>query len=221
MEYSALLEELNSLTEEEYAAFQRKIVASKGQKILGVRTPVLRRLVKKYRSEYKTLMTFPDEYYEVTFLKLNAVALLPYEEFIKYVEPCVNCIENWATCDTFKANCLKTHREEFIPYLYKFLQGGEFARRYALNTLLYFYIEEKYLPLVFKLLTSCDLAPYYTHMAAAWLTAEVLIKYYPQGLEFLKEGKLPPKTHNKAIQKARESFRLSDERKEELHKLHK
>jgi 3-methyladenine DNA glycosylase AlkD len=221
MEYSALLEELNSLKEEEYAVFQRKIVASKGQKILGVRTPVLRRLVKKYRSEYKTFLTFPDEYYEVTFLKLNAVALLPYEEFIRYADLCVDSIENWAICDMFKVNCIKAHREEFIPYLRQFLRGGEFARRYALTTLLSFYIEEKYLPLVFEMLTSCDLTPYYTHMAAAWLTAEVLVKYYAQGIAFLKEGKLPLKTHNKAIQKARESFRLTEEQKQELHKLHK
>ncbi|MBP5242361.1 MAG: DNA alkylation repair protein [Clostridia bacterium] len=219
MEYSKLIDELFSYREEEFAAFQARIINSPKQKIIGVRTPVLRKLVKKYKGDYAALSAFPDEYYEVTFIKLNVAALLPYEKFVLCVEDCVNSIDNWATCDTFKARCIATHREEFLPYIRKFLTGGEFFTRYALVTLLSFYVEEKYLPEIFTALKGADLQPYYAHMGAAWLLAEVLVKEYDAGVEFLKQGAMPARTHNKAIQKAKESFRLTKEQKDKLNGL--
>ncbi len=216
MQYSELVAELFALRDEKFAEFQEKIVNPRAQKVIGVRTPVLRRLVKKYRGAWQELLAFPDEYYEVTFVKLNAAALLPREDLLAVLDACVNAIENWALCDTFAPKCLAKHREEFIPYIEKYLAGGEFSQRFALVTLLSFYMEESYLPLVFDSLQKCDTAPYYTHMGAAWLLAEVLVKFYAAGVAFLKEERLDRRTHNKAIQKARESFRLSAAQKEEL-----
>ena len=219
MTYLQLIDELYSLQDKEFALFQTRIVNSKNQKIIGVRTPVLRRLVKKYKNEYQTLLTFPDEYYEVTFLKLNAVALLPYENFLPLVKTCVKSIDNWAICDTFKARCIQKNKENFLPYIKDFLKGDEFEQRYALVTLLSFYIEEKYLPLVFESIEKSNREPYYTYMASAWLLAEVLVKYYEEGVRFLKQNTLDARTHNKAIQKARESFRLTIEQKQTLNAL--
>ena len=216
MEYSKLIEELYALRDEGFALFQRRIVNPRAQKIIGVRTPILRQLVKKYKGEYQTLLSFSEEYYEVAFIKLNAVALLPYEKFITVVGFCVQSIENWAICDTFKARCIQKHREEFLPYIYQFLRREEFEQRYALVTLLSFYVEEKYLFVIFDCIKTANRMPYYTYMAAAWLLAEVLIKHYPAGVAFLKQNLLDKRTHNKAIQKARESYRLSREQKEEL-----
>ncbi len=219
MTYLQLVDELYSLQDKEFALFQTRIVNSKNQKIIGVRTPVLRRLVQKYKEEYQTLLTFPDEYYEVTFLKLNAVALLPYEDFLPLVKICVKSIDNWAICDTFKARCIQKNKENFLPYIREFLKGDEFEQRYALVTLLSFYMEEKYLPLVFESIENSDRKPYYTYMAAAWLLAEVLVKYYEAGVQFLQKNRLDIRTHNKAIQKARESFRLTIEQKQTLNAL--
>lgn len=216
MEYSALVRELYALRDEKFAEFQEKIVNPRAQKIVGVRTPVLRRLVKKYRAAWREFLTFPDEYYEVTFLKLNAAALLPFEALLPCLDECVNAIENWALCDTFKPACIAKHREEFVPYIKKYLAGGEFSQRFALVTLLSFYMEEKYLPLIFGSLQESDTAPYYTHMGAAWLLAEVLVKFYDRGVAFLRENRLDKRTHNKAIQKARESFRLTKGEKDAL-----
>lgn len=220
MEYSALLDELKSYRDEEYAAFHRKIVCSRNQEILGVRTPVLRRLVRKYADQWQTLLTFPDDYYDVTFLKLNAVALLPYDEFIEHVDACVACIENWAICDMFKAKCIESHRDEFLPYITKFAADErEFVQRYALVTLLGYCPQEKYLPFIFETLEGRNYSLYYVHMAGAWLLAEVLVWQYDAGLAYLKENRLSVRTHNKAIQKARESYRLTAEQKAELFSL--
>lgn len=219
MNYSELVSELNGLSEEEFRIFQTRMVNSKGQTILGVRTPVLRKLVKKYKDNVEELLRFPDEYYEVTFIKLNVLALQPYPVFLSHVEECVASIDNWAICDTFKGKYIKKNEKEFLPYVQKFLSGGEFFQRYALVTLLSFYCKEEYLPVIFDSMERADKELFYVHMAVAWLMAEVLVKCYTQGLDYLKENKLPQKTHNKAIQKAKESFRLTGEQKEELSSL--
>lgn len=220
MTYSEFLKELMPYAEPDFAAFQKRIINSPSQSFLGIRTPVMRKLAKGFKGTLEELFSFPDEYYEVTFIKLTAASLLPYDEFCKYVRRCVPLVDDWALCDCFKPACLKRHLDEFLPYLEEFFaQGGEFYQRFVLTTLLGYYTEEKYLPLISEYLKRADTDLYYVHMAAAWLTAEVLVKHYEQGLEILKGGSLPPKTHNKAIQKAKESFRITEEQKGYLESL--
>ena len=219
MEYSQLLEELNAHKEEAFALFQRKLIPTK-QKILGVRTPIMRSIAKKYAGEPKRLFSFPDEFYEVTFIKLTVISSLPYADFALFVEKCVELMDNWATCDCFKAKCIKKHREEFLPILERiFEKGGEYSERYPLVVLLNEYIEEAYMPVIRSFLSRANTKYYYVHMAASWLTAEVLIKRYEDGLDILNGGVLDNKTHDKTIQKAIESYRLSKERKEFLRSL--
>ncbi len=218
--YSELLNELLSLADETYRAFHAKLLANAAVKNLGVRTPNLRRLAKKYRGELLTLLTFPDDIYEVTFLKCAVLGLQPYEIFTAHLEELLLHVDNWATCDCFEAPCVKGHRAEFLEHIKKF-RGSEheFVSRYALVSLLRYYPEEEYLPVVFESVEGSDHEKYYVMMAAAWLTAEVLVRHYREGLAFLKRGTLPPATHNRAIQKACESFRLSPMQKSELRAL--
>lgn len=219
MQYYELLEKLKSESEEDFAAFQRKLIFTK-QKILGVRTPVMRKIAKAYQGEIEELLSFPDEYYEVTFIKLCIVAALPYERFVLYVKDCVLRMDNWATCDCFKAKCIATHKAEFLSVLESiFALDNMFAKRYVLVTLLTYYMDEQYLETVKAYILKTPTEEYYLHMAVAWLTAEVLVKYFEQGVAWLKERILFLKTHNKAIQKAIESYRLNKEQKEFLRSL--
>lgn len=218
-EYFELLEELNKNKEENFADFQRKLIPTK-QKILGVRTPTMRILAKSYQGEIEKLLSFPDEYYEVTFIKLIVVSSLPYERFVLYVENCVSLIDNWATCDCFKAKCIAKRKDEFLPVLERIYKlNNPFAQRYVLVTLLFSYVEDTYLPLIRKYIEQTPTDEYYLHMAVAWLTAEILVKRFEKGVEILQDKILPIKTHNKAIQKAIESYRLTHEQKEFLRSL--
>ena len=220
MTYAEFLTVLQPYRDEKYARFQEKLILSPTLEILGVRTPDMRKIAKSALGYLDDLLSFPDKYFEVTFIKLAAVSLLPYSEFIKRVDGCVPLIDNWATCDCFKPKCLRKHRDEFLPYIEKyFKQGTEFSVRYALVTLLSYYVEDKYLPLVERYIRAADTRYYYVYMAVAWLTAELLIKHYEFGVALLQSGALDVKTHNKAIQKARESFRIDDEKKEFLNSL--
>ncbi len=219
MTYDEFLNELVSYAEEPFARFQKRIIPTKA-KILGVRTPVLRTLAKKYFPLSKSILAFPDEYYEVTFIKLSIIALMDFNEFEKNVEKCVEWIDNWATCDSFKPKCLKKRMDEFLPCIEKiFNHGAEFYERFALVLLLGYYVEEKYLPMIKNYIKRANTQFYYVHMAVAWLVAELLIKFPSYGKEILAEGILDKKTHNKAIQKARESYRVEKKEKEHLNAL--
>lgn len=218
MTYDELLHVLKASADERMAAFHGGLIKTPKELLLGVKTPVLRKLAKQM--DVEELLSFPNEFYEVKFIKLVAVSYLPYERFIQYLDRVIGLIDNWALCDSFKANCIKKHKKEFLPTIEKYhASGKEFSVRYALVCLLTYYVEEKYLPYIFNLLKRTDCSAYYVHMAAAWLTAEILVKHYKDGIEFLNQRTLPPKTHNKAIQKAIESYRLNKEQKEYLKTL--
>lgn len=214
MHYRELLTELEAYIDVEYRAFHKRLLKNDKVNMLGVRIPILRKIAKSYKGVIDELFTYPDEYYEVTFIKLTAAGMLPYDRFIKYVDRCVPLIDNWATCDCFDARCIARNKENFLPYIERYISDKrEFYQRYALVTLLRYYVEQQYLPLIFRLSDCADKQMYYVHMAVAWLLAEVLVKHYDDGVSYLLKNSLDKRTHNKAIQKACESFRLSDERK--------
>lgn len=219
MTYSEFIEKITPFAEEDFACFQRKLIFT-DRKILGIRTPTMRKLAKEFSGNIEDLFSFPDEYYERVFILLTAVSMLPYPQFLAYLERSVALIDNWALCDSFKAKCIQKHKDDFLGVLEQlFKKGGEYFERYVLVVLLAEYVEKQYLPTIKGYVQRADAEKYYVHMAVAWLTAEILIKEYEEGISLLKEGFLSPKTHNKGIQKAIESYRLTAEQKEHLRSL--
>lgn len=219
MTYLQFLEILSSYAEAEFAAFQNRLIFTK-YRILGVRTPTLRKLAKQYAKDFDAILSFPDEYYEVVFIKLAMISALSYDEYLKYLDYGVSLMDNWALCDTFKAKCIARHKEEFLLVLRQlFRRGGEYEQRYPLVVLLFAYVEEKYLSEIVEFVKQANTDYYYVHMAVAWLIAEILIKQYSFGVTLLQTSVVDSKTHNKAIQKGIESDRLTTEQKEFLRSL--
>lgn len=219
MKYSEFLDILNGYAEKNFADFQRRLIFTKYE-IIGVRTPTLHRLAKEFFSDFETIFAYPNEYYEVVAIKLFQAAMLPYEDFLRHLYSFVDLMDNWALCDGFKAKCIKNRKDEYLSALQDlFTRGGEYEQRYPLVVLLTEYVEKKYLPQIEGFLRRADTSCYYVHMAAAWLIAEVLVKEYEAGIRLLKQGVTDAKTHNKAIQKAIESYRLTNEQKEFLRSL--
>ena len=219
MKYSEFHSALRAYSEKNFADFQRRLIPT-NYKIIGVRTPILRKLAKGYSADIDDLLSFPDEYYETVFIKLTAVSLLPYEVFVEKLPYCVSIIDNWALCDCFKAKCIKKNKKEFLPILNTlFQQKTECSQRYVLVALLAEYVNREYSIIIEKYIFSAESQLYYVHMAIAWLTAEILIKDFEWGLQILQKGKLPVKTHNKSIQKAIESYRITKQQKEYLRSL--
>lgn len=233
MQYQQLLALLKENADQKYRDFHKRLLKNENINVIGVRVPILRKIAKQFKDDIDDLMSFPDEYYEVTFIKLTAVSKLPYEQFTDYADKCILLIDNWATCDCFVPKCIEKHKDDFLPYIYTYSYpnaDSEFQQRFALTTLLHFYVEEKYLGIIMDTVQEVDTSYYYVHMAAAWLIAEMLVKYFDETLLFLKVSCetglngdefaiIDKKTHNKAIQKAIESFRLSDEQKKLLKEI--
>ena len=113
MTYLGFIESLKEQAESSFADFQKRLIFTKYE-ILGVRTPTMRAMAKRYLPYLKEIWAFPNEYYEVVFIKLTIVSLLPYEQFIDYVDDCVLLMDNWALCDIFKAKCIRKHKKEFF-----------------------------------------------------------------------------------------------------------
>lgn len=218
--YEQLLSQLKENAEEEYASFHKRLLKDERINVLGVRVPALRKIARQYVNRVPELLELPDEYYEVTFVKLQAAAYLPYERFTECVDKCVSLIDNWATCDCFVPKCVKANKEDFYKYICRYLaRDGEFYQRFALTTLLHFYVEEEWLGAIYTCITHSSHKYYYVHTAAAWLMAEILVKHYGCGVEYLQRGELEARTHNLSIRKACESFRLTKEQKEYLKTL--
>lgn len=221
MEYSHLITELNAAMEQDpaYVEFQKKILVTK-KEIIGVRTPELRKIVKKHRGEYYAFKPFPDDIYEVDFIKVCLAGYLSYGEIVKELPEMIKYMDTWALTDTFSSPETKKNREDFKRYIDRYISDkNDFARRIALVILLKYYVDEENIPYALDCVKGCDCAPYYVSMAAAWLVAEIIIKDYPVGKEFLKGNSIDKPTHNRAIQKCRDSFRLTALQKEELKAL--
>lgn len=228
--YEETLAELSAMKDEKYRLFNERIANIPAGTSIGVRTPLLRGYAKKFirREELSLdeLLRWPDELFEIRLLKCLCVAYLrmPFAQKMRYVARCLPVLDGWAVCDLFCSTLkeVKAHREEFLPFLRSCVEeGSEFYQRFAYVMLLGCYMEEAWLPEIFSLLGRAHTQYFYTRMGAAWLIAEVLVKFYDAGVAYLRASPLDAKTLNKAIQKARESYRLSDEQKNSLKLLKK
>lgn len=223
-------EELKKIVDEKYKEFHLSLCPGVNN-ILGIRVPVLRNLAKELNKKYNIKELFEkidDEYYEEIMLKGMIIGLnknLEWELIKKYIKEFVPKIDNWAICDTFCAGLKITlkNKEEMWNLINEYLKSNkEFEVRFAIVMILDYYIDIKYLQKDFEIFNSIKLDKYYVKMAIAWAISICLIKYYKETINYLiNESKIDDWTYNKAIQKTIESYRIIDERKEELRKMKK
>lgn len=200
------------------------------ENIIGVRVPVLRKYAQELFKEKdwkQTIEEIDDEYYEEIMLQGMLIGQAKNEDIntiLKYVEKYVPKIDNWAICDVFCAGLkiTKKYKKEMWNFIQKYLKSDkEFEIRFAVVMILDYYIDEEYLKEDFKIFDDIKHEGYYVKMAVAWAISVCLIKYYEDTIEYLKTSKIDNWTYNKAIQKAIESYRISDNQKNFLRKLKK
>lgn len=221
-------EELKKLADEEYKKFHSNLCPGINN-ILGIRVPVLRNYAKELNKKYSIewlLLNIDDEYYEEIMLKGMLIGLnksLEWKEVKKYIKEFVPKINNWAICDTFCAGLKITnkYKSEMWNLINEYINSNkEFEVRFAIVMILDYYIDSLYLEKNFNIFNSIKLDEYYVKMAIAWAISICLIKFYDETIKYLKENShLDNWTYNKAIQKAIESYRITDMQKDELRKL--
>ena len=222
-------QELKQLADEKYREFQKGLCPGT-ENILGVRVPVLRDYAKKLSKEYEIqelLMHIDDAYYEEIMLQGMLIGLekdKDIQTILKDIERFVPQIDNWGVCDVFCAGLkiTKKHEKEMWNFLQKYVTSDkEFEIRFGVVMILDYYITEEYLEKNFAIFDYIQSDKYYVQMAVAWAISICLIKFYDKTIEYLKQAKIDKFTYNKALQKAIESYRISDEQKAELREMKK
>ena len=220
-------EDIIKLVDYRYKEFHSKLCPGINN-ILGVRVSVLRNYAKEIRKDSsleKLLKIIDDEYYEEIMLQGMLIGLekdISFEKLEEYIKLFVPKINNWAICDNFCAGLkiTKKYKKEMWNFIQKYLKSDkEFEIRFAVVMILDYYIDEEYLKEDFKIFDDIKHEGYYVKMAVAWAISVCLIKYYEDTIEYLKTSKIDNWTYNKAIQKAIESYRISDKKKQELRKM--
>lgn len=225
---------LINLADKQYKEFHKNLCPTMKKEMIGIRIPILRKYAKELLKSHETeelLNIIGNEYYEEIMLQGMIIGLSKQKDIKKVqkqIEKFVPKIDNWAVCDTFCAGLKITqkHKQEMWDFLQPYLKSTkEFYTRFGVVMLLDYYIEREYIQKIFDIFDNIykqnRQEQYYIQMAVAWAIAECLIDFYDETKQYLKIAKIDVFTYNKAIQKARESFRITKEQKEELKKLKK
>lgn len=221
--------EIFSLKDETYRDFHSKLVPGE-ENIIGVRVPVLRKyakeLTKAWDADADSLIAeIGDEYYEEIMLQgmvICAQKKPEKEKLFRQIEAYVPKINNWAICDVFCGGlkAVKKYPDETYEFLQKYLASdAEYDIRFGVVMLLDYYVTEEYLERIFQVTEGITHEGYYVKMAVAWLLSICFIRFYDETKVFMQSCRLDAFTYNKALQKTRESFRITPEQKEELKQM--
>lgn len=220
---------LFELSDKKYHDFHKRLCPGI-ENIIGVRVPILRKYAKELFDENNIeyiLKQIDDEYYEEIMLKGMLIGLVKKQDIsdiLKYIEEYIPKINNWAICDTFCAGLkiTKKYKEEVWEFIQKYCKSSkEFEIRFAIVMIIDYYIDENYIYKIFEIFDSIKNQDYYVKMAIAWAISICLIKCYDDTISYLNNAKIDDWTFNKAIQKAIESYRISNEEKIFLKNLKK
>ena len=221
-----ITKELFALRDEEYRAFHAKLIPQiPFETIIGVRTPLLRKYAKeaaKLPGINGFLQELPHTYYEENNLHAALLSILyrDLDSYLTELERFLPFVDNWAVCDMISPKIFKKD----LPFVYEkikeWLKSGQtYTIRFGVVTLLSYYLDEAFQPEMLRLAADIKSSEYYVKMAVAWYFSVALVKQYDAALPYFTEPVLEPWTHNKALQKAVESYRISRETKEYLKSL--
>ena len=207
-----------------YRAFTLPLLPNIDEKsFIGVRLPVLKKYAKELdeKSRESFLKDLPHLYHEENILHAFILSnIKDYDDFINKVDAFLPYVSNWSVCDTVCNKHLNKYKEKLIQEVYRWMESEEVYRvRYAVKCLMNYYLGEDFLEEYLLRAAKIKLDDYYVRMMIAWYLATGLAKNYDSFLKAIEERRFDPFTHNKAIQKAVESYRVSDEHKEYLKAL--
>ena len=216
---------LFDLQDTKYQAFEAKLVPNVDPaRVIGVRMPDLRALSKELRGTEdaeRFMAELPHTYLEentlhgllAALIKDPVLCIAKLDEFLPYVD-------NWATCDVISPVSFKKHPDCLLPKVREWLRSDHtYVIRFGMGTLMSFYLDDAFSPEYPQWVADVRSEEYYVRMMIAWYFATALAKQPDAALPFLTNRCLDPWTHNKTIQKACESFRISPEMKETLKKM--
>lgn len=217
--------ELFGWKDEKYGEFQRRLIPTVApERIIGVRTPKLREMAKQIskRKDWQLLLQeLPHQYFEENQLHGFLISgMRDFDQCIEALEQFLPFVDNWATCDHMSPKVLKKNPERILPRIESWIRSKDvYTVRFGVGMLMQHFLDEQFQVHYAQLIQEICMDEYYVNMMRAWYFATALAKQYQQILPFFQERRLDRWTHNKAIQKAVESYRITEEQKQELRTL--
>ena len=211
--------------DEPYSQMQYKVIPTLAPgSVIGVRTPQLRKMAKELSKKEDVcgfLTDLPHKYFDEN--QLHAFILSEEKDFEKCIdllEKFLPFVDNWATCDQMSPKAFKKHRKELLPHIDVWLSSEKtYTIRYGIGMLMEHFLDEDFDPSYPAKVSKIRSDEYYVNMMIAWYFATALAKQYDVITPYIVKKKLDPWTHNKTIQKAIESYRITDEQKAYLRTL--
>ncbi len=186
--------------------------------IIGVRTPVLRGIAKELEDRACFLKALPHSCFEEN--QIHCFLLEREKDFelvISEIERFLPYVDNWATCDQLRPRCFRKNRKGLLPYIRKWIASEEpYTIRFGIGMLMVHFLDEDYNKTLLDLPAGVHSEEYYVRMMIAWFFATALAKQYADALPYITTYRLDKWTHNKTIQKAVESDRVTPRHKSEL-----
>lgn len=220
-----IITDLFTMQDLKYQLFHSKLMPTvDSEKVIGVRMPLLRNYAQKLSKnpdvgEYMDVL--PHTYYEENNLHgLLIEKMKNYEDIIDALDKFLPYVDNWATCDMIAPKIFKNHLSELEEKIKAWISSGHtYTIRFGLNMLLKYYLDDAFKSEYLDMAASVDSDEYYVKMMVSWYFATALAKQYENTIPYLEQHKLKPWIHNKTIQKAIESFRITATQKEYLRTL--
>lgn len=223
--YNQFIDKLKSEKDEKYKEFHSSLVLNSKYKMIGIRVPRMRQIAKEISKTNieQYLNCVKDVYYEEVLIQGLVISYIKDEPvFYKYFKEFIKKIDNWAICDSFCSSIkiVEKYEEKYFKEAIKMsLNSKEFISRVGLIIILDHFICKNNLDEIFETLNKIESDKFYINMAEAWLVCEIYTKYPEETKKFIQKNNLNKFTHNKAISKIHDSFRVSKEDKEYLNKF--
>ena len=224
---TSLRKALFELQDSDYREFQSGLIPNVSKDdFIGVRTPELKKLAREFAKDEGVtvfLNDLPHRYFDENQLHAFIISLgKDFGETVRAVEAFLPYVDNWATCDQMSPAVFKKHKKELLPYIKKWMKSKEtYKVRFGIGMLMMHFLDGDFDAAYPKIVAEIRSDEYYVNMMIAWYFATALAKQYDAILPFIEGEKLEAWTHNKAIQKATESHRISPEQKQYLKTLKK
>ncbi len=216
---------LFELQDLKYRDFHSKLMPTvPKEKIIGVRVPELRKFAKEFGKTEDAkvfLEILPHEYYEEDNLHAFLIEQIKdFDECILTLDNFLLYVDNWATCDMMTPKIFKKNTAQLLPKIEEWLISDyTYQVRFAIGMLMKFYLDENFDEKYLCLVAGVKSEEYYINMMIAWYFATAMAKQWEKALPYIENKVLDKWTHNKAIQKAVESYRITKEQKEYLKQL--
>ena len=189
--------------------------------VIGIRVPMLRKYAKSIAGtelSEKFIKELPHRYYEENNLHMMLITgIKDYEKCLSEIERFLPYIDNWATCDFPAPKCFEDHKEELLPVIKRWITSSEtYTIRYGIGMLMRLYLDEDFDPEYVRLVVGVKSDEYYVNMMIAWYMATALAKQWDVVIPYIEDHCMSDWVHRKTIQKAVESYRITDEQKKYL-----